>query len=107
MMNKHITYLNIRCFKTYDAIIIFDGTENSYKAKKITSINKNKIMGNTLFPLYKVPDFIVKVYTLIPKGNRFEWLMEKCAKIGIFEIVPIILKRSVNTSFSKKQARTI
>jgi 16S rRNA (uracil1498-N3)-methyltransferase len=94
---------NVRRFKTNDTIMIFDGIGNSYKAK-ITSINKNKIMGNILSSLYKMPDFIVKAYTSIPKSNRFEWLIEKCAEIGVSEIAPINAKRTVNTSFSKSKS---
>ncbi|OEG70973.1 hypothetical protein ATZ36_03545 [Candidatus Endomicrobiellum trichonymphae] len=94
---------NVRRFKTDDAIMIFDGIGNSYKAK-ITFINKNKIMGNILSSLHKMPDFIVKVYTSIPKGDRFEWLIEKCAEIGVSEVAPINTKRSINISFSKNKS---
>jgi 16S rRNA (uracil1498-N3)-methyltransferase len=83
--------------------MIFDGIGNSYKAK-ITFINKNKIMGNILSSLHKMPDFIVKVYTSIPKGDRFEWLIEKCAEIGVSEVAPINTKRSINISFSKNKS---
>jgi 16S rRNA (uracil1498-N3)-methyltransferase len=94
---------NVRRFKTDDVITIFDGIGNSYKAK-ITFISKNKIIGNILSSLHKMSDFIVKVYTSIPKGARFEWLIEKCAEIGVSEIAPINTKRSVNISFSKNKS---
>jgi 16S rRNA (uracil1498-N3)-methyltransferase len=98
----HYIY-DVRRFKTDDTIMIFDGTGNSYKAK-IAFINKNKITGNILSSLHKMPDFIVKICTSIPKGDRFEWLIEKCAEIGVSEIVPINTKRSVNTSFSENKS---
>jgi 16S rRNA (uracil1498-N3)-methyltransferase len=94
---------NVRRFKTDDEIMIFDGTGNSYKAK-ITSVNKNKILGNILSHSYKISGFIVKLYTSMPKGDRFEWLIEKCAEIGVFEIVPIKTKRSIHTVFSKNKS---
>jgi hypothetical protein len=53
--------------------MIFDGTGNSYKIK-ITSINKNKIIGNILFSLHKMPDFIVKVTHQYPKATDFNSL---------------------------------
>ena len=93
---------NVRRFKTADEIMIFDGMGNSYKAK-ITSVNKNKILGNILSHSYKISDFIVKLYTSIPKGNRFEWLIEKCAEIGVSEIMPIKTKRSIRAVFSKNK----
>ena len=68
---------NVRRFKVNDDIILFDGKGNSYTAK-INSINKNKVSGHILSSSYKMPDFIINLYTCIPKGDRFEWLIEKC-----------------------------
>ena len=52
---------DVRRFKTADEIMIFEGMGNSYKAK-ITSVNKNKILGNILSHSYKISDFIVKLH---------------------------------------------
>ncbi|MDR3256043.1 MAG: 16S rRNA (uracil(1498)-N(3))-methyltransferase [Endomicrobium sp.] len=92
----------VRRFKSEDEIMIFDGIGNSYKAK-IISINRNIIIGNILSSSYKMPKIIVKLYTSIPKGDRFEWLIEKCAEIGVSEIVPINTKRSVKICFSRNK----
>jgi 16S rRNA (uracil1498-N3)-methyltransferase len=93
---------NVRRFKDGEEIMIFDGIGNSYKAK-ITVINKNLISGNILSSSYKMPDFIIKLYVPMPKGNRFEWLIEKCAEIGISEIIPVETKRSIKNDFSKNK----
>jgi 16S rRNA (uracil1498-N3)-methyltransferase len=95
---------NVRRFKPEDEIMIFDGVGSSYKAK-INSINKNEIIGNILSCEYKMPRFSIKLYTSIPKFNRFEWLIEKCAEIGVSEIFPINTKRSVNTTLSENKAK--
>ena len=50
-----------------------------------------------------MPEFTVNLYTAIPKGDRFEWLIEKAGELGISEIIPINAKRSVNTSFSENK----
>jgi 16S rRNA (uracil1498-N3)-methyltransferase len=92
----------VRRFKPNDEIMIFDGLGNSYKAK-INSINKNEIVGNILSSLYKKSEFVLKLYTSIPKGDRFEWLIEKCAEVGVSEITPTNTKRSVNANFSKNK----
>jgi 16S rRNA (uracil1498-N3)-methyltransferase len=94
---------NVRRFKANAEIIIFDGIGNSYKAK-IISINKQAINGIILSAAsYKTPAFIIKLYTSIPKGNRFEWLIEKCAEIGVVEIAPIKTKRSIHIDLSKNK----
>jgi RsmE family RNA methyltransferase len=63
-------------------------------------------MRNILFSLYKIPDFVIKVYTSIPKGNKFEWLIKKCDEMGVFEIVSINTKRSINSNFFKKTSQS-
>ncbi|MDR2399344.1 MAG: 16S rRNA (uracil(1498)-N(3))-methyltransferase [Endomicrobium sp.] len=95
--------VNVRRFKTDDKIMIFDGLGNSYKAQ-VTSINKNEILGKIIYSSYKIPKFKIHLYTAIPKGDRFEWMIEKCAEIGVFEITPISTKRSMTTSFSKNKS---
>ncbi|MDR2251314.1 MAG: 16S rRNA (uracil(1498)-N(3))-methyltransferase [Endomicrobium sp.] len=95
--------INVRRFKPNDEIMIFDGLGNSYKAQ-VTTVNKNDISGKIISSSYKMPVFKVHLYTAIPKGNRFEWLIEKCAEIGVSEITPINTKRSVNTGFSKNKS---
>ncbi|MDR2645309.1 MAG: 16S rRNA (uracil(1498)-N(3))-methyltransferase [Endomicrobium sp.] len=95
--------INVRRFNPNDEIMIFDGLGNSYKAQ-ITSLNKNEIFGKIISSSYKIPVFKVHLYTAIPKGSRFEWLIEKCAEIGVFEITPINTKRTVNTGFSKNKS---
>ena len=99
----HYIY-NVRRFKLNDEIMIFDGIGNSYKAK-INYINKSLIMGNILSSSYKIPWFIVKLYISISKTNRFEWLIEKCAEIGVSEIILISAKRSTNIIFSKNKLK--
>jgi 16S rRNA (uracil1498-N3)-methyltransferase len=95
--------LNVRRFKINDEIMIFDGLGNSYKAQ-IRSLGKNEIFGKILSSSFKMPSFKVDLYTAIPKGDRFEWLIEKTAEIGVHEVIPICTKRSVITKISKHQS---
>jgi 16S rRNA (uracil1498-N3)-methyltransferase len=95
--------LNVRRFKSNDEIMIFDGLGNSYKAQ-IISVSKNEVSGKIISSSYKIPTFKVNLYTAIPKGDRFEWLIEKCSEIGVSAIIPINTKRSVTAGFSKNKS---
>jgi 16S rRNA (uracil1498-N3)-methyltransferase len=79
--------------------MIFDGTGNSYKAK-ITALSKGYVEGCIISSSYEMPAFKINLYTAIPKGDRFEWLIEKAGELGISEIIPVNTERSVNKSFS-------
>ncbi|MDR1695109.1 MAG: 16S rRNA (uracil(1498)-N(3))-methyltransferase [Endomicrobium sp.] len=101
---EQLHYLSeVRRFKTGDEIMIFDGAGNSYKAV-LTSADKKHMSGKIISSSYRVPEFTVNLYTAIPKGDRFEWLIEKCGELGISGIIPVNAKRSVITSFSDNKS---
>lgn len=41
------------------------------------------------------PGFRITLAQAIPKGDRFEWLIEKATEIGVREIVPLITERTI------------
>jgi len=41
------------------------------------------------------PGFRITLAQAIPKGDRFEWLIEKATEIGVHEIVPLITERTI------------
>jgi 16S rRNA (uracil1498-N3)-methyltransferase len=45
------------------------------------------------------------VATAIPKGDRFDWLVEKATEIGVDRLIPIVTERSVIEPGSSKLAR--
>lgn len=55
------------------------------------------------------PDIRVTLYQAIPKGQKFELIIQKCVELGVFEIVPVITSRCVSRpdegSFEKKTKR--
>ncbi|MDD5020740.1 MAG: RsmE family RNA methyltransferase [Endomicrobiaceae bacterium] len=90
----------VRRFNVGDEINIFDGLGNSYLAK-ITAISKNSLNGQIVSKIpFVLPKIKVSLYTAIAKGERFEWLIEKSAEIGISKIIPLITSRSVLTEIS-------
>lgn len=94
--NEQFHYLsNVRRFSVGDEMNIFDGLGNSYKAR-IDVVDKKSIKGTIISSKTLVlPNKKVSLYTAIPKGERFDWLIEKASEIGISKIVPIIYMRSV------------
>lgn len=101
--NEQAHYVStVRRFKTNDEIMIFDGLGNSYTGKIISS-SKNRIEGLILSSSYKMPSFKLNLFTSIPKGDRFEWLIEKAGEIGILELFTINTKRSIDIPFSENK----
>ncbi|MBO7612138.1 MAG: 16S rRNA (uracil(1498)-N(3))-methyltransferase [Elusimicrobia bacterium] len=94
--NEQFHYLStVRRFSIGDEINIFDGLGNSYKAR-IDNIDRNSMSGIILSSkTHILPTREISLYTAIPKGERFDWLIEKAGEIGVSKIVPIIYMRSV------------
>ena len=94
--DEQFHYLStVRRFSVGNEINIFDGLGNSYKAR-IDIVDKKQIKGTILSSKTLVlPNKKVSLYTAIPKGERFDWLIEKASEIGISRIVPTIYTRSV------------
>lgn len=87
-----------RC-KKGSKIQLFDGEGTSYSAE-VTSVEKGFLSGIILEEI-KSPQTLkeITLYSAIPKGDRFDWLIEKSAEIGVKSIVPIITQRSVIKEF--------
>ena len=102
--NEQFHYLsNVRRFSVGDEINIFDGLGNSYKAR-IDNIDKKSMKGTILSSKTLVlPDKKISLYTAIPKGERFDWLIEKASEIGVSKIVPVIYLRSVVKELSENK----
>ncbi len=91
---------NVRRFSVDDEINVFDGLGNCYKGK-ITSVDKKNIVGVILSSkTFVKPEKELILYTAIPKGERFDWLIEKASEIGVAKIVPVKYLRSVVTDLS-------
>ena len=102
--NEQFHYLsNVRRFSVGDEINIFDGLGNSYKAR-IDNIDKKNMKGTILSSKTLVlPNKKISLYTAIPKGERFDWLIEKASEIGVSKIVPVIYVRSVVKELSENK----
>ena len=94
--NEQFHYLaTVRRFSVGEEINIFDGLGNSYKAR-IDVIDRKSMRGKILSSkTFVLPKKNISIYTAIPKGERFDWLIEKAGEIGVTKIVPVIYTRSV------------
>ena len=91
----------VRRFSVGDEINIFDGLGNSYKAR-IDNIDKKSIHGTIISSKTLVlPNKKISLYTAIPKGERFDWLIEKASEIGFcFSLFYVSLPHKLGQSIS-------
>ncbi|HBU68891.1 MAG TPA: hypothetical protein DEE98_00730 [Elusimicrobia bacterium] len=91
----------VRRIKKGSGLDIFDGTGKSFSAV-VTSVSKDRVEGDVIKPLPAAePKIKVHLYSAVPKGDRFDWLVEKASELGISSIVPLICGRSQLRDFSE------
>jgi len=47
----------------------------------------------------------IYLYQAIPKGDRFETVIEKCVELGVYKIIPVLTKRTIVKIDPKKEQK--
>lgn len=60
-------------------------------------------------PCEQEPNVQITLYQALPKGDKMEWIIQKCVELGIYEIVPVLSARCISRpdakTLAKKQQR--
>jgi 16S rRNA (uracil1498-N3)-methyltransferase len=81
--------------KIGDEVRLFDGVDHSYRAV-LDVVTPERVSGRILaeLPFVETP-FFFRLFQSVPKGDTFEWIIEKATELGVAEIVPLQTRRSV------------
>lgn len=77
----------------------------------ILNVNQNLVEVDVLSgaPCQNEPDVYVTLYQALPKGDKMDYIVQKCVELGVSKIVPILTARCVSRpdekSLKKKTAR--
>ena len=78
---------------------------------EIADISPNSVVVNIKdkFPCKNEPCTRITLYQALPKGDKMDYIVQKCVELGVSEIVPVISARCVSRpdekSLKKKTAR--
>lgn len=87
--------LHVLRMQVGDSVLVFNGTgteaegvitKTSRKTIEIKVIERSETPVDTQVPLI--------LATAVPKGDRFRWLVEKAAELGVSKLVPLVTERS-------------
>jgi 16S rRNA (uracil1498-N3)-methyltransferase len=75
---------------------VFDGRGGGHRAR-VAVIAKKQAVLEVEAPLPEPAPFplAITLATAVPKGDRFEWLVEKATELGVARLVPLRFERSV------------
>lgn len=91
----HLT--RVRRCQAGSMVEAFDGKGNAWHCRLIGTSKDSAVLNvcdsSILSSLIATPRLTLA--TAVPKGERFEWLIEKATELGVSRIIPIICERSV------------
>lgn len=101
---RHLT--KVRRVAPGESVEIFDGRGSAFLAK-VTTVGRDRVELTILEPLVPTPapGCSLTLATAVPKGERFDWLVEKATELGVTRLIPLITERSVVDPRSAKLDR--
>ena len=105
---KHIS--SVLRLRTGDEVMLCDGIGMDYHAR-ITAISKAEVHFDILSssPALTEPQCSLTLFQGLPKAGKLETIIQKCVELGISEVVPVAMERSVvrlsKKDFGKKLER--
>ena len=101
---------NVLRMKTGEEVLLCDGSDKEYLCQ-ITAYNTEEesvelkitdIFGNAR----ELPAKIT-LFQGYPKGDKMEMIVQKAVELGVYEIVPVMMKRSIVKLDDKKAAKKV
>ena len=77
----------------------------------IADVNQSQVVVDVLgsHPCENEPDVFVTLYQALPKGDKMDYIVQKCVELGVSRIVPVMSSRCVSRpdekSLKKKTTR--
>lgn len=100
---------NVLRLQEGNEIVICDGEGNDFSTI-IESINDKNIKAKieSIKKAETEPNLKVTLFQGLPKGDKMEYIIQKCVELGIDEIVPVVTSRAVvKLSDEKKMKKKI
>jgi 16S rRNA (uracil1498-N3)-methyltransferase len=91
---RHLS--RVRRIRLGEVVEIFDGKGFATVAEVVAIVGERVelVPSGPALPCRPAP-LLLTLATAVPKGERFEWLVEKAVELGVRRLVPIITERSV------------
>lgn len=92
---EEVRHMHVLRLKKGDQICLFDGKGKELKGK-IEAIEPKKVEIKVVArEKVRINSISMDLAIAVPKGKRFDWLIQKATELGIVRIIPLITQRSV------------
>lgn len=77
-----------------ETVEVFDGQGSGFRAE-VLAIERDRVeLGVGEVVPDRVAPRVLTLATAVPKGDRFDWLVEKATELGVARLVPLVTERS-------------
>ncbi len=82
--------------KKGDKVSVCDKEKTDYICS-VNTINKESVLLDVLerMPNLNESNLNITLYQGIPKGDKMDYIIQKCVELGVCKIVPVVMKRTV------------
>ena len=89
-----------------DEITLCDGRGSDYQAR-ITSLSPQEVALEILSqsPSRSEPTVRLHLYQCCPKGDKLDWIIQKCVELGVYAVTPVISRFCVSRPDPKSAAK--
>src|SRR4051794_10846941 len=98
--------IRVRRVEQGETVEVFDGRGSAYRAE-VSVLGRDRvdltILGSA--PPGRRSGCRLTLATCVPKGDRFDWLVEKATELGVARLIPLVTDRSVVDPRSSKLDR--
>lgn len=97
---------NVLRMTTGDEVTVSDGHGMDYFCR-IAAIDKEEILLDIVDNWHSFVELPAKIYLFqgLPKADKMEWIIQKAVELGVYEVVPVITKRTVVKLDPKKEEK--
>ncbi len=79
-----------------DRVELFDGAGFATAAEVVQAASDRVELVAIGEPIVRpVPVYSIALATAVPKGDRFDWIVEKATELGVDRLIPVVFERSV------------
>ena len=95
--------IRVRRVAVGESVELFDGRGVAYRAE-VRSLGRDRVELEISGPTgsNRVASCSLTLATAVPKGDRFDWLVEKATELGVARLIPLVTERSVVDPRSSK-----
>jgi 16S rRNA (uracil1498-N3)-methyltransferase len=89
-----------------ETVELFDGRGSAFRAE-VSALGRDRVEMTILgfAPAGRPVACGLTLATAVPKGDRFDWLVEKATELGVARLIPLVTERSVVDPRSAKLDR--